>query len=586
MNRLFAILLLFFLSTPANAQTIWEPKATVGVTFVRIFWFTDSQANSRVDYGTTTAYGSNDTDASSVYWHYLTITGLSANTTYHFKVTSGSKESGDYTFTTYANPTGTVHTVGSGKDYTTISSCASAASAGWTCLVYSGDYNETVSVPSGTSGNRITFLAQEPCTVNAFNGANADYWNVKGFELDGSTAFTVTGATYFLIDNNYAGTSTNRMVYGQIGASPGVEAYKIFYGVISNNVEIGQDIADTSGGAEAFYYWGENNLLDNNLIVHQNQDHFYGGGSNNVFRNNVFLKNESGQDDAHHVDMFQTSGLTSNYSLYENNKCLIMTGSDRHFVLFRDQAAPACENLILRYNYNYQVSSYNIGGPGDSAPYARIYNNTLYNYDSMTNWGIVFAGSSGNGRVFNNIFYETVNDGYYPYYGSSGGDGGYNMAYNVGYSGSWSGSYTSESTYSAYRNQDPGLSNLPYTTELAGDAFAIDKGGPLTTVSSGCGTSTLTLADARWFQPGWAGTEADWIAIGTVTNVYQISDITDYAAGTVIFDSAVSCTNGANVWLYKKSDGTRVLYGSAPDIGASETIGLSAPEHLTIISVD
>jgi hypothetical protein len=30
--------------------------------------------------------------------------------------------------------------------------------------------------------------------------------------------------------------------------------------------------------------------------------------------------------------------------------------------------------------------------------------------------------------------------------------------------------------------------------------------------------------------------------------------------------------SGADIWLYKKSDGERVLYGSAPDVGAHELL--------------
>jgi hypothetical protein len=76
-------------------------------TTATITWSTDEGATSRVDYGTTTGYGSDVTASAYVTGHSLEITGLSAETVYHFKVTSAdiaanSTESADQTFTTAA----------------------------------------------------------------------------------------------------------------------------------------------------------------------------------------------------------------------------------------------------------------------------------------------------------------------------------------------------------------------------------------------------------------------------------------------------------------------------------------------------
>lgn len=85
---------------------------------------------------------------------------------------------------------------------------------------------------------------------------------------------------------------------------------------------------------------------------------------------------------------------------------------------------------------------------------------------------------------------------------------------------------------------------------------------------------------------GLGGTmQADWIAVGTVSNTVQISSITYGAYNspgcTITLASPITWASSAPVWLYKKSDGTQVLYGTAPDYGASEynpappTIGIS-----------
>ena len=102
-------------------------------------------------------------------------------------------------------------------------------------------------------------------------------------------------------------------------------------------------------------------------------------------------------------------------------------------------------------------------------------------------------------------------------------------------------------------------------------------------VGSGSGSTTLKADDALYFQDGTWGSDlargalhADWIAIGTVNNAVQISSI-NYATNTITMASPMTWASGAPIWLYRKSDGTRVLYGSAPDYGAHEYSGTSQP---------
>jgi hypothetical protein len=77
-----------------------------------IVWSTDVGSDSRVNYGVTTAYGSSTPlNSSLVTSHSLTLTGLSAATTYHYQVASASSAgtpvtSSDFTFTTAAAATG------------------------------------------------------------------------------------------------------------------------------------------------------------------------------------------------------------------------------------------------------------------------------------------------------------------------------------------------------------------------------------------------------------------------------------------------------------------------------------------------
>lgn len=93
-----------------------DPTVTdVNDTSVKISWTTDEASNSVVNYGTTISYGSTKSDSSLVTSHNVELTGLSANTTYHFTMrsTDASGNTGDYgdsTFVTSKSPTTTTVT--------------------------------------------------------------------------------------------------------------------------------------------------------------------------------------------------------------------------------------------------------------------------------------------------------------------------------------------------------------------------------------------------------------------------------------------------------------------------------------------
>jgi hypothetical protein len=82
-----------------------------------ISWETDEPANSTVEYGTTAFYGSLIADNPFVFEHQISVSGLNASTTYHFKVGStdatgnGPAFSGDFSFTTLAEPDRTPPTI-------------------------------------------------------------------------------------------------------------------------------------------------------------------------------------------------------------------------------------------------------------------------------------------------------------------------------------------------------------------------------------------------------------------------------------------------------------------------------------------
>ena len=87
-----------------------------------ITWTTDEASNSVVEYGVTTSYGSSASNATNLTSHNITLSGLSGNTLYHYRVNStdaagNTATSVDHSFqtgssTTYS-PTGTTILAGS-----------------------------------------------------------------------------------------------------------------------------------------------------------------------------------------------------------------------------------------------------------------------------------------------------------------------------------------------------------------------------------------------------------------------------------------------------------------------------------------
>jgi hypothetical protein len=83
-----------------------EAAWPVGDNTATILWTTDQNATGQVNYGTTTAYGSQTPLVSSLgLYHAIPLAGLNAGTTYHFSVVStnaanGTTVSPDFSFTT------------------------------------------------------------------------------------------------------------------------------------------------------------------------------------------------------------------------------------------------------------------------------------------------------------------------------------------------------------------------------------------------------------------------------------------------------------------------------------------------------
>ena len=153
--------------------------------------------------------------------------------------------------------------------------------------------------------------------------------------------------------------------------------------------------------------------------------------------------------------------------------------------------------------------------------------------------------------------------------------------------------FTDEGSYSSPSMEDPDFDGCDPTSitnpnlSLQPNSPVIDQGTYLTQANgSGSTSTTLIVDDAKYFQPGWgdgagggASVPADWLIIGTTVaagDIVQIGSI-NYSTNTITLASVITWADDDYVWLYKDSDGTVVLKGTAPEIGAYEQLDETAP---------
>jgi hypothetical protein len=219
----------------------------------------------------------------------------------------------------------------------------------------------------------------------------------------------------------------------------------------------------------------------------------------------------------------------------------------------------------------------------DSGSYARLFNNTIYK-----------NGGPSAGQVYEPDLSATTGLLIWGYSTPADWPRDIVIKNNIVYSNSaeiqYGGVAAAQTTYTNNFNTDPSFANTDMSnkTSLVNPTLAIGSGSPCCdagvslTLANGSGSSSVNLVvdDALYFQDGsWGSSlsthDADWIAVGTVGNVVQISSITynsDLTATNITLASPITWSDNDPVWLYKNSSGTRVLYGSAPDIGAYEVV--------------
>ena len=113
-NQGTAAILNFLCTSPDTAPPTMSSISVSGITTSSaiVAWTTSENATSQVEYGTTVSYGSSSVlDSSLVTTHSVNLAGLTAGTTYHYRVksvdsSSNQATSGDNTFATTGSASG------------------------------------------------------------------------------------------------------------------------------------------------------------------------------------------------------------------------------------------------------------------------------------------------------------------------------------------------------------------------------------------------------------------------------------------------------------------------------------------------
>ena len=421
-------------------------------------------------------------------------------------------------------------------------------------------------------------------------GGSASNEGLRFISTSGSGISAASGANYIIIQNNYLENKGGSCLRFATGESSDIQ-------ILRNTMyRCGRPDTPTDLNA-SIMAGGQRFLIDGNDISASGDCIYIQGSSptRSVIRNN-YCHNFDSVGTGEHIDGIQLDGAAGTLSetLIENNKfdtCVDTTGAnDCHIMLFQNLSFPAAENLIIRHNYGHSwASGLGLGSPSpvNEITYMRAYHNTLATeaLGTFNGGGILVFEASHNGKFINNIFYNvmagassrspTLTSGTV-----TGTVWNSNVVYTAGYTGGWGSPYSTEATYNTLRNVNPQFANYPNTAELSASSTLINAAVPLTivaTADTGSGT-TLIANDARFFYAftNIPGVQADCIAIGTVSNTACISSI-NYATNTITLTNSITRNDGDNIWLYKDSDGTQVLYGSAPDIGAYEFVSATAP---------
>ena len=498
---------------------------------------------------------------------------------------------------------------GGGGNYTTIQACASAMSAGDTCTVYAGTYNENVTVPAGTAGNykTITVNGSDVVTINSVTlGSHTKLiGNCTPGAAAGSCGITFDhssspGGTCVAISSGATDVFIRANTLLACGAISTVVSNNTYYYIQGNTFAYAgcysPNLSHTCG--QWIQDWGDYSLVENNDFSHYQLGANI-QGTHHIWRNNTFheqFESEAGSNFHTDILYMEPNFSTGNVVLEGNFERNAVGPNAKGILTQNDTCSGSCTwgNIIERFNTVSRIGSGAITND-KSWPNVKVYNSTYVDEgmeSSLTNGGDDMLSTGGGMAVLNSIWFESQSfSNWNPYACTGCVNYGHNLYWCTGTCTSvWGHIYGSGPFLNDPGNKNanplfvkyvsPGSTSNDY--HLQAGSPALNAGTNLTTANgSGSNSTSLVVADATYFQDGYglsnpySTVSPDCISVTTVGNHVCITAV-NYSTNTLTLASPLSWSSGDSVWLYSKSDGVQVLIGSAPDMGAYPHTGGSA----------
>jgi len=470
-------------------------------------------------------------------------------------------------------------------NYTTIQECADVVTAGQTCLVYEGVYEDEgaykrvwITEKSGDPGNYINFKANGQVIVRGFKITDSSYVRIIGFEITHNELQTQpywhgismgkTTSHIEILDNYIHNTekSSIRVGGGSNTSYITIRGNTIYYVGCIEGVEClgGNKVAIVSGWHQppnrSNHHW----LVEYNHIQ-KATDFANIYGEYNIIRNNYlhdydnsYWDDGGGSDgEGIHADMFQpgSDGFqvgTKNH-VYESNLCGDSLGGHSHFGIWQDTIEAGDRDILIRGNI-----AYNFGSASGviSTDNVSVYSNVFYKNAQLSQGGRVFSFYKKSFDTdyplyplfSNNIIYDNVVGGTEAInFNSQGTEIAMN---NLGYLAGTEESYVS--------TEDPQFTDaVNHDFTLQSGSPAINAGAAVVNVTSNTGSGTsFDVNNGLLLNDGYNMTAGDLISI----EGRQLVRITSINDNTVTVDSVTSWNNGDGVY-WRSQDTT-------PDIGA------------------
>ncbi|WP_158233231.1 fibronectin type III domain-containing protein [Reichenbachiella sp. 5M10] len=183
-----------------------------------VTWTSNTPADSRVDFGLTSSYGSSETNTPMITNHAVTITGLTPGTVYHYQVTSSDGQtvsSSDLTFTTSTFSSITVD--GSSADWAGVPALATGSGDLTTMKVAEGQNQIYVLIEGSGLTSHIRRLLINADNNGATGMAPYNSWTNSGIDymIESELQYKSTGSgwTWSGMSNTYINVSVTAGVY-------------------------------------------------------------------------------------------------------------------------------------------------------------------------------------------------------------------------------------------------------------------------------------------------------------------------------------------------------------------------------------